>query len=326
MRNNLVLFVLAQLFAIASFSQSTGIFVADTSFTTNSAYQKEVKNYPFITIAPPETTNNISSEIDIVYAEYGDRQMHLDLYFPTPKQEKTLPVVVLIHGGGWSSGNKKMQAPMATFLASEGFVCAAVEYRLSPEALYPAAVIDLKTAIRWLRENAISYPIDTSKIAVLGCSSGGQLAALIGASNGSGKFTNNLYASHSSDVQAVIDIDGILAFIHPESGEGADKPGSLSAATRWFGGNQQEKPELWNEASALTSAGKTFPPVLFINSQHKRFHAGRDDLISRLDSLKIYSEVHEIPTTPHTFWLFNPWFEQTANWCLQFLNKQFNHD
>ena len=325
MRNNLVLFVLTQLFAITSFSQTTGLFPIDSSFTTNSAYQKEVKNYPFITIAQP-TTNNISAEIDIVYAEYGDRKMHLDLYFPTLQQEKTLPVVGLIHGGGWSSGNKTMEAPMASFLASKGFICAAVEYRLSTEALFPAAVIDLKTAIRWLRKNAVHYSIDTSKIAVLGSSSGGQLAALIGATNGSCKFTNNLYPNQSSDVQAVIDIDGLLAFIHPESGEGGDKPGKLSAATRWFGGNRNEKQELWNEASALTSAGKTFPPVLFINSQHKRFHAGRDDLISRLDSLGIYSEIHEIPNSPHTFWLFNPWFEQTANWCLQFLNKQFNHD
>src|SRR5574344_2125911 len=134
-RNNLVLFVLTQLFAITSFSQSTGIFAADTSFSTNSTYQKEVKNYPFITIAQP-TTNNISAEIDIVYAEYGDRQMHLDLYFPTLQQKKTLPVVVLIHGGGWSSGNKKMQAPLASLLASKGFICDAVEYWLLIEALF----------------------------------------------------------------------------------------------------------------------------------------------------------------------------------------------
>jgi len=165
-----VLFFFTQLVAIYCFSQPTTNFPTDTSFTTNSAYRKEVKNYPFITIAQPIRAENCSTEKDIEYAQYDGRAMHLDLIYPTLKEGKLRPAVVLIHGGGWSSGNKTMDAPMATFLATKGFVCAMVEHRLSPEALYPAAIIDLKTAIRWLRKNAVPYSIDTSKIAVLGCS------------------------------------------------------------------------------------------------------------------------------------------------------------
>ncbi|HPS12931.1 MAG TPA: alpha/beta hydrolase, partial [Prolixibacteraceae bacterium] len=217
-------------------------------------------------------------------------------------------------------------APMAAYFAEKGYVTATVEYRLSMEVQYPAAVIDVKTAIRWLRKNAAELHINPDKIAIEGSSSGGQLAALIGSTNGSSLFVDSTrYPEFSSDVQALIDIDGVLAFIHPESGEGVDQPGKPSSATLWFGFSK-EKPDLWNEASALSHAGKTFPPVLFINSQYPRFHAGRDDLIARLDSLGIYSEVHTIPDTPHTFWLFDPWFSQTVNFIDQFLKKQFGYE
>jgi pectinesterase len=91
----------------------------------------------------------------------------------------------------------------------------------------------------------------------------------------------------------------------------------------WLGGTYDQKPEAWLEASALTHVGAHTPPLLFINSALPRFHAGRDDMIKVLDSLKIYSEVHTIPDTPHPFWLFHPWFEPTVNYVVAFLNKVF---
>jgi len=297
-------------------------FPDDTSFTLNSAYQKEVKYYPYIKPVKAELPPSISINEELVYANYGEREMHIDIYSPK-NIEKPLSALLFVHGGGWCSGNKSMDAPMAIQFAQKGYVAATVEYRLSPEALYPAAVIDIKTAIRWLRKNANELNIDPERIAIAGCSAGGQLAALIGSTNGSSLYVDSTrYAEFSSDVQAVIDIDGILAFIHPESGEGVDQPGKPSAATQWFGFSKEEKPDLWNEASALTHAGKTFPPVLFINSQHPRFHAGRDDMIARLDSLGIYSEVHTLSNTPHTFWLFDPWFETTVGLFEKFLGSR----
>jgi pimeloyl-ACP methyl ester carboxylesterase len=118
----------------------------------------------------------------------------------------------------------------------------------------------------------------------------------------------------------------VLCFIHPESSEGLDRPGKPSAATRWFGTNKSESKTLWDEASALYHADKNTPPVLFINSQHPRFHAGRDDMIKILDSLNIYNEVHTLPDTPHTFWLYHPWFLETAQLVDAFLEKQFRNE
>ncbi|HEY0176848.1 MAG TPA: alpha/beta hydrolase, partial [Pedobacter sp.] len=127
----------------------------------------------------------------------------------------------------------------------------------------------------------------------------------------------------SSKVQAVIDIDGTLSFVHPESGEGNDSR-SISAATYWFGYPRKEKPELWEEASPLTYAGKDTPPFLFVNSSIDRMHAGRNDLIKILSENGTYSEVHTFPDSPHTFCLFEPWFNPTVDYISAFLKKVFN--
>lgn len=309
------------LFAIA---QEQNPFPVDTSFTLYSAYKKEVKYYPFIKPVYPVIPNSVEVRRDLVYANYSGREMHIDVYSPK-KLHESKPAILFIFGGGWRSGNKSMDAPMAIHFAELGYVTATVEYRPSTEAVYPAAVLDIKTAIRWLRKNAAELHVNPEKIVISGTSAGGQLAALVAATNNSEMYIDSrFYPEYSSNIQAVIDIDGILAFIHPESGEGGDKPGQPSAATYWFGGNKDEKKALWNEASALNHVNKNMQPVLFINSQHPRFHAGRDDMIQILDSLGIYSEVHTLPDTPHPFWLFDPWFTPTVNWMEEFLKSHLN--
>jgi pectinesterase len=245
--------------------------------------------------------------------------LKLDVFQPD-KIQKPLPAILIIHGGGWRSGNKEQHHALAERLSENGYVCFTASYRLSTDALYPAAVQDLKTAIRWIRANAKTYEVDTTKIVALGFSSGAQLAALIGATNDVATFegpSGNL--SYSSNVNAIVSIDGILAFIHPESGEGDDSK-STSAATYWFGYSKTENPELWKAASALTYAGPDTPPTLFLNSSLPRFHAGRDDYIKELSKYNIYTEVHEFDA-PHTFCLFEPWFTPTVDYITSFLKR-----
>jgi acetyl esterase/lipase len=302
----------------------------DTSFTIYSAALKVTNKYPDAKLVISKLPKGVHQKKDLVYISYGSRKMHLDIYSPAINK-KLFPAVILIHGGGWRSGNRQMETPMALFLASHGYVATTVEYRLSPEALYPAPLIDIKAAIKWLRSNSNKYNIDTNKIAVYGCSSGGQLAALLGTSNESLTFPNykppfipgTKEIRQSSHVQAIIDIDGVLDMTDPnESGKDtiSSKP---SAGKSWFGFSYKEKPDLWKEASALNYVNINSAPVCFINSSNPRFHAGLDEMISKLNKLNIYSEVHTIPNTPHEFWLFHPWFEIASAYLLQFLNKLF---
>jgi len=298
----------------------------DTSFTLHSAYIKEKKYKPYIDKVTDKLPANVISYENVVYSHpYEGRDLHMNIY--RPSDNKKYPALLMVHGGGWSSGDLTLQIPMAQQIAASGYVAIPVEYRLSPEAIYPAAVYDLKTAVRWIRANAGKYDIDTTRIAISGCSAGGQLAALIGTTNGqSGYEDKKEHAGYSSKVHAVLNIDGVTDFTKAElnSNKAAIAKGKKApAAVRWFGGTFEEKKENWMSASSAFQVTAQSAPVCFINSSIDRFHDGRDEMIEKLNGFGIYSEVHTIPDTPHPFWLFKPWFEVNIKYMVNFLDKIF---
>lgn len=301
------------LFSNAINAQSN--FKVDTSYTIKSTYNKLLKKYPFITIVKEKKYQNIDQLNDIEYDLKKDRALHLDAFIYNKK--KINPAVILIHGGGWKSGNKSQMQILAQEIASKGYSCFAIEYRLALEAKYPEGIYDIKNSIKFIKDNAGKFNVDPNKIAILGCSSGGQMAALIGTTNENPTFEDAIFKSKStSKVNAIIDVDGILAFKHFESAEG-------EAASFWLNGTYEENPENWDNASALNHTDKNTPPILFINSSFERFHAGRDDMISILNRNKIYNEVKTIKDSPHSFWFFQPWFDEMIVYILQFLDKFF---
>jgi len=272
----------------------------DTSYTITSEYKKQLKKYPSIEVVQPKPNPLVIEQKNSVYHSIGTRDLHLDSYIF--KLRKKLPAIIMLHDGGWKSGDKSMFQPFAEAIALKGYQCFAIEYRLSDEAKYPAGIDDVLKAIEYIKNNAEKFNIDAKKIAILGRSSGGQMASLIGT-----KF--------NADIKAIVNIDGVLAFHHPESTEG-------KYAALWLGGTYEEVPEIWNDASALSHVAENMPPILFINSQHDRFHAGRNDMIEILNKYKIYSKVEKILDSPHTFWLFHPWFEQTIQYTINFLDEK----
>ena len=291
-------FILINSKAMFLFAQQ--VIQKDTSYTIHSEYLKQQRKYPEITIVKSDTTNHTISEIpNIVYNKKNNRPLHLDAYYNKSKEKLT--AVFLIHGGGWKSGNKSMLAPLAQSICKKGYQCFAIEYRLSDEVQYPQSIDDILEAITFVKKEAAKFSIDTSKTVILGCSSGGQMASLIGT-----KFPDKF--------QAIVNLDGVLAFHHPESKEG-------KLAAQWLGGTYEEKPEIWQEASALSHVNENTPPILFVNSQFERFHAGRDDMIQILNQYHIYNQIKQIENNPHTFWLFHPWFNETTICITQFLDK-----
>lgn len=288
-------------------------FPRDTSYTLHSTWLKLKKDHPEVEKVYPRLPENVKAIEEVVYRQLGKRQLKMNIY--RPKGRGKHPAVLLIHGGGWKSGDKSLQVPMAQRLAGAGYVTAVVEYRLSPEAQYPAAVHDLKAAIRWLKANARKYHLNPDKFAVYGASAGAQLASLVGTTAGNPKLEGSgAYPAVSSEVQAIVNVDGILAFKHPDSREG-------QVASEWLGGTYRQAAANWEEASALSHAGEHTPPMLFIASSYPRFHAGKQDLMQILDAHGIYHESCEFPGSPHAFWLLQPWFDTTFQYTLAFLGK-----
>lgn len=294
----------------------------DTSFTNQSALASAAKDFPKAKLAKARNSKSVNERLDITYCIIDGYELKIDIFSPEKKGKKPAAALLLIHGGGWRSGDKSQHHEMAIELASKGYVVLTPAYRLSTFALFPAAVLDVKTSLQWLNANAEKYHIDKSKIALAGYSAGGQMAAFIAATQNNEKYeSGSCQLEENTEVNAVIDIDGILAFIHPESGEGDDSK-SISAATHYFGYNKFQNPELWNEGSALSHVDASFPPILFLNSSNARMHAGRDEFIGKLNTYGINSEVHTFENAPHVFPLIDIWFTSTIDLIDRFLRKQ----
>ncbi|MFP6665228.1 MAG: alpha/beta hydrolase [Deltaproteobacteria bacterium] len=130
----------------------------------------------------PQRHADVDVERNIIYTRQSGRNLRLDIY--RPRGEVSLPgrgrpLLVQIHGGGWIFGSKNEQGvPLMLHMARQGWVCASVDYRLSPQARWPEHIVDVKRAIAWLREHAADLGIDSEFIVVTGGSAGGHLAAL----------------------------------------------------------------------------------------------------------------------------------------------------
>lgn len=308
--------------SLKAFAQS---FPVDSSYTTERAWKNISRNHPYAKIVPAVVSGKVKAEYNLIYATlpstpYGKRDLHLDVF--RPKQKGTYPVLVMVHGGGWRSGNKTMEHAMAIRMAENGYVAIPVEYRLSLEASYPQAVYDIKAAIRWIKVNAARLNADTTCIAIEGNSAGGQLATLVGMTNGVAQFEGGIGETRgNATVHAVVDVDGVVDFMAPGSLNLKRKPDSPDVA--WLGGTFEEKPAIWKEASPVYWVSKTSVPVLFIQGTEPRFTAGMYEMRALMKQFGVYSEYKPVENSPHTFWLYDPWFEPTMKHTIEFLNVIF---
>lgn len=219
---------------------------------------------------------------DIEYVRRGDRALRLQLL--QPRAAGPFPLLVYIQGSAWRPQNLYAVLPQLVDFAHRGFVVASVEYRPTPEALFPAQVQDVKTAIRFLRANAARYKIDPARVAVWGDSSGGHTAVMTGLSEGRTEFDTPDYQGVSSGVRAVVDFYGptdLLQMNKFPSIMDHDDPGSPESFL--VGGPLQENPGKAARANpiAYISKEKTLPPFLII-------HGDRDPLVPFNQSVLLY--------------------------------------
>ena len=117
----------------------------------------------------------------LTYASRDGADLLLDLYLPAKPIRRPTPVIVFLHGGGWSGGTRTTGPDFKRYFAQDGFAMASIEYRLTPSITFPANVEDVRTAVRWLKANAAAHGLDPDRICLWGTSAGGHLAAVAGA-------------------------------------------------------------------------------------------------------------------------------------------------
>jgi acetyl esterase/lipase len=211
---------------------------------------------------------------DLEYAKVDGQSLRLDLYMPSETKTKP-PLLVWIHGGGWTKGSKSGINPIISRMTAEGYAAASIDYRLDGLKSHPDQIHDCKGAIRWLRANASKYGYDATRIGAGGGSAGGHLVLLLGMSADvpelEGEVGGNL--DQSSSVQAVVDLFG---------------PSSLGLfADAGKQGRRNQPAEMLKSASPDTYLSKDDPPLLI-------FHGDKDQLVPLAQSEHIHKKYREM--------------------------------
>jgi len=211
---------------------------------------------------------------DLEYANVDGQSLKLDLYVPEKTDDKP-PLLVWVHGGGWTKGSKSQFNPMFVRLTAEGYAAASIDYRLDGLTSHPKQIHDCKGAIRWLRANADKYGYDVTRIGVGGGSAGGHLVLLLGLSSGIEELEGDVGGNtdQSSQIQAVVDLFG------------PSDLGLFAKKSDHFRPNKT--PELLKSASPVTYLTKDDPPLLI-------FHGDKDQLVPLSQSEHVHNLYQEM--------------------------------
>lgn len=239
--------------------------------------------------ASSEIKRPIRAERNLVFRRVGESNVTADLF--RPDDDLVYPLVMVIHGGAWSAGDKWQVGDHARELAQAGFVALAINYRLAPAHLIPDQIEDCRVALQWGVEQAQSWRADASRVCLWGYSAGGHLSAVL-----------------ATDPQAGDPpICAVVAGGAPCDFEFI--PSESTALAHVFGGTRAELPELYLQASPTQLANSHSPPFFF-------FHGEQDALVPaassqrmhhRLRALGVESNYRLVPERGHllTFIDFN---------------------
>lgn len=290
----------------------------DGSYTIAQRWAAYKDRYPGIAL--PDMTFQAGQQVlfDRLYKKDGNRELHIDVFLPVGANRRQ--GILLIHGGGWRSGDKSHFYALANRLAQRGYAVFLPEYRLSAESPYPTGLIDINDAIVWVKAHAEDFGIDARHLALGGASSGGQMASLLAYSEGEALYKSN--PKDDTRVNALIDLDGVLDFTSPLALRYENAAGPQSAAALWLGGSWDQAPQRWREASALTHLNAAAPPTLIISSGLTRFTAGREAVEARLKNFGIACSFYSFENAPHDVWLFEPWLDPIVEKVDAFLQKE----
>jgi len=242
----------------------------------------------------------------VSYADAGKRNL-LDIYHPREPREGGFPVLLQVHGGAWMIGEKEQQAkPLMYHLAERGWLCVAINYRLSPRAAFPAHIIDVKKAIAWIRENIGDYGGDPEFIAITGGSAGGHLSALSALTPNRAEWQPG-FEQVDTTLQAAVPFYGVYDFldrydIRPEMSM------EQMLAERVMQSALEQDRQLWDDASPLSHVSAEAPPMFVIQGTHDSLVWVEEAraFVSALQAVSTQPVAYgELPGAQHAFEIFH---------------------
>jgi acetyl esterase/lipase len=229
----------------------------------------------------------------LTYVEHADGALALDYYAPRSAGGPA-PLVVVIHGGSWQSGDSTQLPALNAYLAERGYAVAALNYRLAPTHPFPAAADDVRSALAYLKTNAVALGLDPTRIVLLGRSAGAQLALLVA------------YTADDPALRGVVSLYGPAdmewGYANPANPRVLDSRGVLEA---YLNGTPASAPAAYAAASPIRFVGPNTPPTLLI-------HGPRDELVRYAQSERLAARL-TAAGRPHLL-VRLPWATHGADW------------
>jgi acetyl esterase/lipase len=248
---------------------------------------------------PPETAT---------YARPGGEELKLDVWRPPDNavgdagMEKGRPAVVVVHGGGWRSGNRGEFPRWNAWLADKGYVVFDIDYRLSPPPSWQDAPGDVRCAVGWVRENSGRYGVDPGRVALMGRSAGGHLALLTAHTEGASALPAGCEVRREQDTS----VAAVAAFYSPTDLARLSSLGYLGGIDRFLGGSREVFPGRYRLSSPVARIDPGDPPTYLV-------HGGDDELVppgesellaGRLGEAGVPHRLVGLPWANHTFDFF----------------------
>lgn len=264
---------------------------------------------PWRSLANPFRMRNgeVVVEKNIPYApEHGKRGL-LDIYRPAGGTDGRAPVLLQVHGGGWTIGNKDQQGiPLMQHLAAKGWVCVAINYRLAPRDPFPAQIIDVKRAIAWVREHIAEHGGDPDYIAITGGSAGGHLVALAAVTANDPAYQPGFEDADTS-VAAAVPHYGVYDFAGSTGLRSAEQMRDTFLAPRVVGQRWSDAPEVFEAGTPLLRVGKDAPDFFVLHGAHDSLVSVEQArlFVARLREVSGATVVYaELPGAQHAFDVF----------------------
>lgn len=264
---------------------------------------------PWRSLVNPFRMKNVAVRVEknLVYAEETGKRGLLDVYRPAQGDLSGAPVLLQVHGGGWSIGNKDQQGiPLMQHLAAKGWVCVAINYRLSPRDAFPAHIVDVKRAIAWIKEHIEEYGGDPSYLAITGGSAGGHLAALAAVTPNDPAYQPGFEEADTS-VQAAVPHYGVYDFAGSTGLRSAEQMRDLFLAPKILQRRWADDPDAFEAASPLLRVTPEAPDFFVLHGAHDSLVSVEQArlFVQRLREVSEQSVVYaELPGAQHAFDVF----------------------